>query len=97
MNIGGETLTATKSAYLTCLICLKYNPGKSASRHFILPDGPTEVWQVDLHNSHLVIWKLKFPRIKADDIGLPKTCNQACRKFVCQTLALGDHQCNDIC
>ena len=41
---------ATKSAYLTCSIYLKYNPGKpvcTALRHFKLPNGPFEVWQTD--------------------------------------------------
>ena len=40
----------TKSAYFTCPIYLKYNPGKpvhTVSEHFQLPNGPFMVWQMD--------------------------------------------------
>lgn len=39
---------AAKSAYLSCPTCPKYKtPAHSAPRHFILPNGPLEVWQMD--------------------------------------------------
>lgn len=45
----GNINKAAKSAYLDCPPCVKYKLGKyvhAAPRHFKLPDGPLEAWQV---------------------------------------------------
>lgn len=41
---------ATKSAYLSCPTCLKFNLGKpvcTSHWYFTLPNGPVKFWQVD--------------------------------------------------
>ena len=46
----GNMKEVTKSAYFTCPIYLKYNPGKpvyTVSGRFQLPNGPFMVWQMD--------------------------------------------------
>ena len=46
----GNINKATKSAYLICHTCPKYNPKKpfhTTAGHFKLPNGPFEVWQMD--------------------------------------------------
>lgn len=50
LYLWGNTGKATKSTYLACPICPKFNPGKPIKLppgHFNLPNEPLEVWQMD--------------------------------------------------
>lgn len=49
----GSINKAATSTQLTFPTCMKYNPGKPVRitpKHFKLPNGPLEAWQIDFNN-----------------------------------------------